>query len=185
MAKIPPNRIVLVGQSLGTAVTTAVAETFVKSRNVEFAGVVLAASFTDLPNLVLRYTIKGIIPILSPLRPYPRLQKWLSGRILDTWQTEKRIANLVRSSKQLNLVMIHAKDDIEIPWQHTEKLFQAAANATSSTGMDVADIESVKRHLNLGSGGWENSWIVEGPTGKLKKIKEVIVLHGGMLRTGI
>ena len=179
VAKLPPHRIVLVGQSLGTAIATAVAEHFSTIREIEFAGLVLVAAFTDLPNLVLNYAIRGIIPILSPLRPYPQLQKWLSAHILDTWDTETRLANLVRSSIKLNLLLVHARDDLEISWRNTDKLFHSAANATSPSGMKTADIDSVKNHHDLGAAGWQNTWITEGPKGALKKIKQIIVLHGG------
>ena len=179
VAKIPPHRIVLVGQSLGTAVTTAVAEHFSKIRRVEFAGVVLVAAFTDLPTLVSRYAIKGVVPILSPLRPYPRVQQWLTKHILDTWETKNRLAEFVRSSTKLNLVLIHARNDMEIPWQNTDSLFHIAANATSPSGIRTTDLDSVKSHLDMGSAGWQNTWVTEGPTGFLKKIKQVIVLHGG------
>ena len=179
VAKIPPHRIVLVGQSLGTAVATAVAEHFTKTRKVEFAGLVLVAAFTDLPALVLKYAIKGVIPILSPLRPYPRIQQWLTRHISDTWETKVRLAELVRSSRQLNLVMIHARDDMEISWQNTDNLFHIATNATTPSGMAITDLDSVKNHLDLGSAGWQNTWITEGSTGLLKKIKQIVVLHGG------
>ena len=179
---MPPERIVLVGQSLGTAVASAVAEHFSSKRGIEFAGLVLVAAFSDLPNLVLKYTIKGIVPILSPLRPYPRIQEWLSSKIVDKWETEARLRSLVKSSKHLNLAMIHAKDDMEIPWHNTEKLFHAAANATGEAGLDAADIDGVKLHLDLGNGGWQNSWVVESSAGQLNKIGELIVLHGGRLK---
>lgn len=71
VAKIPPEKIVLLGQSLGTAVATAVAEHFVVEEGLEFRGVVLVAGFSDLPTLLTTYAIGGVIPILSPLRPYP------------------------------------------------------------------------------------------------------------------
>lgn len=179
VAKIPPQRIVLVGQSLGTAVASAVAEYFSTNREVDFAGVVLVAAFTDLPSLVLKYAIKGVIPILSPLRTYPRLQRWFTRQVVDTWQTEARLTNLVQTSKHLNLAMIHAKNDIEISWRNTEHLFQAVANATSSSGMAIADIDSVKNHVDLGMGGWQNTWTTESSTGALKRIKEIIVPYGG------
>src|SRR5450432_3228830 len=44
VAKVPPQRIIIVGQSLGTGVTSAVVEHFAKA-GTEFAGVVLVAAF--------------------------------------------------------------------------------------------------------------------------------------------
>ncbi|KAL8749910.1 MAG: hypothetical protein Q9199_007403 [Rusavskia elegans] len=175
VAKISPERIVLVGQSLGTAVAAAVAEHFVRVSQVEFAGVVLIAPFSDLPTLLLTYSIKGLIPILSPLRPYPRLQRFFSGFLRDTWNTSSRITNLVRKSQKVNLHLIHSKDDFDISWKHSESLFYAAANATSTSGLSIKQIEAVKLRKDLHEGGSLESWNADG----MKKISKQIVRYGG------
>lgn len=175
VARIPPERIVLVGQSLGTAVAAAVAENFVRVSQTEFAGVVLVASFSDMPTLLLTYSISGLIPILSPLKPYPALQKWFLRYVRETWQTLPRIASLVRNSKKVNLHLIHAKNDFDISWKHSESLFYTAANATTASGMSLKQIDGAKLHQNLGEGGWTDSWNVDGS----KKISKHIVRYGG------
>ncbi|KAL9611876.1 MAG: hypothetical protein Q9167_003490 [Letrouitia subvulpina] len=174
VAKIPSERIVLLGQSLGTAVATAVAEDFALNSNIDFAGIILVASFSDIPTLLLTYTIKGIIPILSPLRAYPSLQRFFSSKVLDIWSTANRVRSLIRSSRKINLSLIHAKNDIEIPWSHTEKLFYVAANATS-IGLTTMQIDSVKGHQDLGNGGFLDTWNADG----MKKISKEIVKQGG------
>ncbi len=179
IAKIPPERIILLGQSLGTAVTTAVAEHFVsRSPPVEFAGVVLAAAFSDIPTLMLTYSAGGIVPILSPLRPYPRLQKWFIGRIRDTWNTKTRLANFVNQSRKVRLELVHARNDFDIPWKHSDTLFYAAANATTEVGMSEKEVNSVKSTIDLGEAGWVNTWNAGGN----KKIRQEIVLHGGRFK---
>jgi len=176
VAKVPPERIILLGQSLGTAVTTAVAEQFVlRSPSVEFAGVVLAAAFSDIPTLMLTYSAGGIVPILSPLRPYPRLQKWFIGWIRDTWNTKARLANFVKQSRKVRLELIHARNDFDIPWKHSDALFYAAANATTELGMTEKEVNSAKTRVDLGEAGWVNTWNAGGD----KKIRQEIVLHGG------
>lgn len=178
IAKVPPERIILLGQSLGTAVTTAVAEHFVlRSPPVEFAGVVLAAAFSDIPTLMLTYSAGGIVPILSPLRPYPRLQKWFIGWIRDTWDTKTRLANFVKRSRKVRLELVHARNDFDIPWKHSDALFYAAANATTEVGMTEKEVNSVKTTIDLGEAGWVNAWNAGGN----KKIRQEIVLHGGRL----
>lgn len=180
IAKIPPERIVILGHSLGTAVSTAVAELFVTQRQVEFAGIILVASFSDIPTLMLTYAIGGIIPILSPMKPYPMLQRFFSKRILDTWQTSIRLANLVRKSQNADVNLIHAQNDYEIAWKHSDTLFYAAANATSKQGMSIKEVDAAKTHLSLGKAGWVNSWTVAGPAyGYTKKIRQEIVSSGG------
>ena len=178
VANVPPERILLLGQSLGTAVTTAVAEHFVlRSPQIDFAGVVLAAAFSDIPTLMLTYSAGGIVPILSPLRPYPRLQKWFLGWIRDTWKTSIRLTNFVKHSGNVRLTLIHAKNDFDIPWKHSDALFYAAANATTEYGMTEKEVNLAKTKVDLGEAGWVNTWNAGGN----KKIRQEIVFHGGRL----
>ncbi|KAL8826159.1 MAG: hypothetical protein Q9170_007511 [Blastenia crenularia] len=175
VAKIPPQRIALVGASLGTAVATAVAEQFSRVSQIDFAGVVLVATFSDVPALLLTYSIGGFIPILSPLRPYPALQKLFLGYLKDTWQTSSRLASLVRLSRTVNLHLIHSKNDFEIPWKHTEGLFYTSANATSLSGLSNKQIDGVKLRKDLGHDESIESWNADGA----KKISKHIVRYGG------
>lgn len=180
IAKIRPERIVILGHSLGTAVSTAVVELFVTQRQVEFAGIVLVAAFSDIPTLMLTYAIGGVIPIFSPMRPYPMLQRFFSKRIQETWQTSNRLANLIRNSKNTDVNLIHAQNDYEISWKHSDALFYAAANATSKQGMSNNEIDGAKTHLSLGKAGWVNTWTAAGPAhGDTKKIRQEIVASGG------
>ncbi|KAL8687187.1 MAG: hypothetical protein Q9218_006571 [Villophora microphyllina] len=179
VAEIPADRIVLVGQSLGTAVAAAVAEHYVRVSQVEFAGIVLVAAFSDLPTLLLTYSIGGVIPILSPLRPYPALQTFFSRHLKDTWHTSSRIASLVRLSQKVNLHLFHSRDDFEIPWKHSETLFYAAANATSSVGLSSKQVDGVKIQQDLQEGGTIESWNAGGT----KKISKHIVRYGARTRS--
>ncbi|KAL9597036.1 MAG: hypothetical protein Q9219_005411 [cf. Caloplaca sp. 3 TL-2023] len=175
IAKVPPNRIALVGASLGTAVTTAVAEHLVRTSQIELAGIVLIAPFSDVETLLHTYSIGGIVPILSPLRPYAALQKLFLRYMRDTWTTLPRLANLVRKSQSTKLHLIHAKTDFGIPWKHTEALFVASANATSPSGLSVKQIDGVKFRQDLGEGGSIESWNAGGT----KQISKHVVHYGG------
>jgi abhydrolase domain-containing protein 12 len=74
VAKVPPSRILIFGQSLGTAVNMAVAEHFAMQHDpVIFAGHILVAPFVDLPTLATTYKIAGILPILSLVAQHPVL----------------------------------------------------------------------------------------------------------------
>ena len=176
----PPERIVLLGQSLGTAVATAVAERMVIDRGIEFKGIILAAGFSDIPTLMLTYAVGGIIPILSPMKSYPTLQQFFKDKIQETWLTADRLWNLVRRSKALNLYLIHAKNDFDIPWQHCDTLFYAAVNATSGQGMTKKQIDVVKKHQDLGEAGYVNSWTAGIGESGTARIRQDIVKHGGM-----
>lgn len=89
------------------------------------------------------YRIFGIIPILSPVRFYPWVEDFIVRQILDTWDTKARIEALVRSyaqpagannerSRRLRLHLLHARNDFDIPWRHSQALYLTAANASHS-----------------------------------------------------
>ena len=174
VAEIPPERIIILGQSLGTAVTSAVVD-YYANKGIEFAGVVLVAGFTDLPNLLTSYSIAGWFPLLAPLKHYPPLQKMFTRYVVDTWQSAARIASFVRSSKRVRLFIIHSTDDYEIPWFHSEGLFLAAVNATMDGGMDTDLIQKMKARntIDMGDGAFISNWKTED-----KIIREQIVAYG-------
>lgn len=184
-AHIPPNRIVIFGQSLGTAVATAVAEHFVlNSPTIEFAGIVLVAGFSDIPTLMTTYAAGGIIPILSPLRPYPALQRFFARHIQETWFSAARLNNFVRRSRNLDLKIIHARTDYNIPWAHSTTLFYAAANGTCEGSMSRKQIDDAKITEKIGDDSWAWYWKAGNARDEgIKKIKLEIVQHGGELLT--
>lgn len=131
-ARIPAERIVLLGHSLGTAVLTAVAEHYASSMpSSTFAGVVLVSGFSDLPTLMKTYMIGGLFPVLSPLTRLPRLQNFISANIIDTWETTARLTRLTAMSSKINIGILHARNDYDIGWKHSDMLFDAAARGMS------------------------------------------------------
>lgn len=114
-ARIPPENIVILGQSLGTAVSSAVALNFIDpsnnlipdshdqssllldneqqvSESIAFAGVILVAPFSSLPSLLLTYRLGGLVPILLPLRPFPSIGAALTSCMTNKWPTANRLA---------------------------------------------------------------------------------------------
>jgi abhydrolase domain-containing protein 12 len=176
VARIPPHRIVIVGHSLGTAVTCAVVESFAKN-GTEFAGVILISGFTDLPNLLQSYAIGGWVPVLAPLKRLPAIERGFAEYLIDKWPSATRLANFMRISKRVRLFIIHAKNDYEIPYTQSNGLFAAAANATTSTGMELNLLEKMKARstVNLGEGSFVSTWKAGGN----KIIRQQIVGYGG------
>jgi abhydrolase domain-containing protein 12 len=168
VAHIPPSRILIIGQSLGTAINMAVAERFAsRDEAVIFAGHILIAPFVDVPTLVATYKIAGTIPILSPVAQYPMLFKSLSSHIRETWSTKTRLADYVRMNEEMQhsyrITFIHAEDDMSIPWQHTSTLFSHAVNATSVDGIEGSRVRSWKLEegQDLGAAGHVAHWRTE------------------------
>jgi len=178
IAKIPRERIIIFGQSMGTFVASAVAEHYAKE-GVEFAGLVLVAGFTDLPGLLDTYALAGYIAPLAPIRRYPKLTNLLTSRLVDTWPTAERLAGFVRTSKRVRLSILHALDDREIPWIQSQRLFATAANATTDGGMDIHLIEGTKARNTVDFG--DGTFICTWKTGDNKIIRQQVIGYGGEL----
>ena len=168
IAGIPPSRILIFSQSLGTAVNLAISEHFaLKSPPVVFAGSILVAPFVDAASLAATYSIAGTIPILSPLAKFPLLFNYLSTFIQDKWSSKDRIAGYVRANEankeKYQLTLIHAKDDYDIPWHHTEVVFWHAVNATRSQGISYGELKEAesKSKRDLGAAGSIMEWRTE------------------------
>ena len=181
---IPPSRIALIGQSLGTAITIGVAgELAAQNPPEELAAVITIAGFSSMKEVILTYRVGGYIPILSPLRRYPKVQEWFTKHVRESWDSVGRLATLVRNSPNLNLVLIHAKNDYEIPWQHCDSLFAHAANAAwktlegEDTEMEVMDALDSRIIKTYGSESTLATWPEEKSNGR--RISQWLVKWGG------
>ncbi|GCB20031.1 monoacylglycerol lipase ABHD12 [Aspergillus awamori] len=168
VAGIPPSRIVIFGQSMGTAVSIAITRDLaVKSNPVSFAGVILVAPFVDVSTLVATYRIAGLIPILSPLLRFPWLFTSLQSFIRDKWASNDRISDYVRfnevNGERYHITIIHAEDDYDIPWHHTQALFSHAVRSSVPGGIDNEEVEQRKQDLqvDLGAAGTAIEWTTQ------------------------
>jgi abhydrolase domain-containing protein 12 len=161
---IPPSRIVILGQSLGTAVATAVGLSFsdptsdllpqplsgkVDTTAAVFRSIVLVAPFTSLPDLLLSYRIGGVLPVLAPLRNSPFLVRMVSRYILDTWPSGLRLHAYVSAAAAItsgnngagNVHILHARDDQDIAFAQSEKLFaMAVGKEVEALGLGVKEV---------------------------------------------
>ena len=165
VAGIPSSRILIFGQSLGTAVSIAVSEHFaLQSIPVVFAGTILVAPFVDVATLVSTYRVAGIVPLLAPLARFPLLSNYLQRFIRDDWLSKERIAQYVRANEangqKYRLTIIHAEDDYDIPWYHTQVIFWHAVNATERCGISYNDLEErkLRSKVEFGAAGSVMEW---------------------------
>jgi len=163
VAKVPPSQIVIYGQSLGTAVASGVAEHFI-NQGVEFAGVVLVAPFSSLADMLADYRISGYVPVLTPVKAWPGLLRWFQSFVVDKWRSVDRLANVVRLTQtRLRLTFVHAKNDMDIPCDESNKLFKAAVNATVPGGFDSEGFENLKEAhtVHRGKDAFVSTWTAD------------------------
>ena len=163
VAEIPPSRIVIYGQSLGTAVGLALIQHYASlPRPVHFAGHVLTATFLDVATLTTTYRIGGVVPILSPLRSIPSVLGFFNSFLINTWMSKDRIHEYVRlreevdSGSPYHIHLIHAIDDPAIACEHSNVMFWHAVNASSRQKVAYEELEERKQRSrrDLGPGGW-------------------------------
>ncbi|KAM5475149.1 putative acylglycerol lipase [Microsporum audouinii] len=149
VAGIPPSRLLIFGQSIGTAVSLAMLRHFaLQSPPVSFAGAVLVAPFVNAASLAATYSVAGAIPLLSPVARISILFKRLSSLIQDKWLSSSRLSDYIRTKESNNekyrITLIHAEDDYDIPFHHTQSLFWSAVNATVPDGITHKELDLKK-----------------------------------------
>jgi abhydrolase domain-containing protein 12 len=191
-AGIPAERIVIFAQSLGTGVAISLAHHLaMQDPPIVFAGMVLVAPFASVAILTETYKVAGLVPLLSPVARVPGALGWLNGWIGTKFESGERLGQMVRRLDTLPVLsdgrerskydvsIIHAEDDLDIPWLHSDMLFWTAVNgmrdAANETRFDFEELqrEKEKRKTNLRDGGWEVEWQSQGGV-----VREQILKHG-------
>ena len=187
VAGVPPERTVIFAQSLGTAVTTSLVHHLALQPEPKlFAGIVLVAPFANVELLTETYSVAGTIPLLSPLARFPALLALLHTFLRTRWPSKDKLAAIIRHCEHLKLpgrdvkydiTIIHAEDDWDIPWTHSEIMFWHAVNAMrdpdAALSFESLQEEKEKQKVALGAGGWEVEWRGAGGV-----VREQIVKHG-------
>ncbi|KAG9257842.1 abhydrolase domain-containing protein 12 [Emericellopsis atlantica] len=177
---IPPERIVLFGQSLGTAVAIALAHHYAHLQEpVHFSGMVLVAPFADVELLTATYRVAGTVPLLEPVAKFPRLLTLLNTFIRDKWSSKTRLPELIRlhnedmARPEYYINLLHGEDDYDIPWTHSDQLFWHAVKSSEEISFEDLEGEKKATRLEMGSGGW----MVERRSGR-GVIREEIMKYG-------
>ncbi|KAM0200442.1 hypothetical protein ACHAPQ_011983 [Fusarium lateritium] len=163
-AGIPPERIVIFGQSLGSAVAIALVNEVAQMKPaIHFAGLVVTATFADIPQLTATYRIGGFIPVLSPVAKVKPLFAFFARQLSGTWDNMHRLGEFVKSAERYDITLLHAEDDTDIPMEHSIKLYReairAAEDAKDSTGDEEALVDSIRKvEKRRGEGGSLTVW---------------------------
>lgn len=163
-AGIPPERIVIFGQSLGSAVAIALVNEVAQMKPaIHFAGLVITATFADIPQLTATYRIGGFIPVLSPVAKVKPLFAFFARQLSSTWDNMHRLGEFVKSAERYDITLLHAEDDTDIPMEHSIKLYReairVAEDAKDLAGNEGALVESIgKAEKRRGEGGSLTIW---------------------------
>lgn len=163
-AGIPPERIVIFGQSLGSAVAIALVNEVAQMRPaIHFAGLVVTATFADIPQLTATYRIGGFIPVLSPVAKVKPLFAFFARQLSSTWDNMHRLGEFVKLAERYDITLLHAEDDTDIPMEHSIKLYReairAAEDAKDLAGNEEALLDSIgKAEKSRGEGGSLTIW---------------------------
>jgi len=184
---LSPERIVLLGHSLGTAVTAAVAERYAV-QGVDFAGVVMVAGFSSLPSMLSGYAIAGWVPVLRPLKAVPFLLQKVLDFVVDKWDSKQRLRDLVRTVKardgKLRLHLVHGRNDWDIPYHEDDELFAAAVNGTvgNADGMDPRVLAEQKEQRTVRKG--EDAFVATWTEGGIQIRQELFPTGGELWSSG-
>ncbi|EFX03779.1 abhydrolase domain containing protein 12 [Grosmannia clavigera kw1407] len=171
VAGISPSRIVVFGQSLGTAVAVSLVQRLAEQEALLFSGLVLVAPFADVAQYV------------------PRLLAYLHTLVRAKWPTSDRIADFVRLCEAMptspnddirrqryHITILHAKDDYGIPWTHSQTVYWHAVNASTPLGIGYDDLEREKEQAQTRLGE-QGGWTVTRRTGK-GMLTQHVLRHG-------
>ncbi|CEP12489.1 hypothetical protein [Parasitella parasitica] len=123
---VPNNRISLIGHSLGTGVATALAHSMSAVGNPP-KSLILKAGYSSMSTLVFEYNVVPKLPILSPIKRIPVLEKWLLSKLNHKFDSLSRI-----QSVGCPILIIYGAKDTEIPVTNSQVLFRYALNSTNS-----------------------------------------------------
>ena len=176
-AGIPPERIVVFGQSLGSAVAIALAnELSHREMPVHFAGLVVTATFADIPQLTATYRIGGFIPVLSPVAKVKPLFAFFARQLSSTWDNTHRLGEFVKSAKRYDITLLHAQDDTDIPMEHSVKLYREAVRMAEGAN-DLVENDGALLHRiakteqSRGEGGSVTVWATKKGDIRLEILK--------------
>ncbi|ORX58249.1 alpha/beta-hydrolase [Hesseltinella vesiculosa] len=123
---VSPDKIALIGHSLGTGVATRLAQEL-SNEGLSPKALILQAPYSSITNLVFEYNLLEIFPLFGPLRGIGGLQDWMLSRLLHRFDSLSRISDV-----DCPILISHGAKDKEIPIQHAYDLFQIVSQGKST-----------------------------------------------------
>lgn len=157
VAMIPPERIVVFGQSMGAGPAISLAHEL-SIQNIAVAGLIITGAITSVPECLTEYRIFGLR--ILPISRFPALLSWLTRGMQNKWPNKQRLTDFIQQAPRYHIEIFHAKDDPIVPWYLSNEFFQCATAAPCDGRMSQIDIEleKEKRRIEMGEGGWAVEW---------------------------
>ncbi|KAJ7725356.1 Alpha/Beta hydrolase protein [Mycena metata] len=111
------DQILIVGHSLGTGVS-ALLSAQLSDEKISPRGVVLLSPFSSIAKVLDTYSVFGVIPLIKPLAMVPWVATLVKRAIIHRFDTEALIPRMKGP-----ILIAHAENDWEIPYTHSEALF--------------------------------------------------------------
>ncbi|WOO82227.1 Monoacylglycerol lipase ABHD12 [Vanrija pseudolonga] len=113
----PARNIILCGHSLGTGITSALAERLAAEGTFPRA-IILIAPFSSVVDLVDSFYLFGFFPIFHPLKAVPRIKEYIRSSWADPFESK---VSLVSTASPM--LLLHTLNDGVIPSSHSETIF--------------------------------------------------------------
>ncbi|KAF8623246.1 hypothetical protein AX17_007492 [Amanita inopinata Kibby_2008] len=179
-----PQDILIVGHSLGTAVAGLLAAELGRE-GIEPRGTILMSPFSSLRTLMDEYLLFGFLPLLKPLAKVPIASQLVTWSLIHNFDTLSLVSHITSS-----VLIIHAKDDWDIPHGHSSVLFNAliepyfttsvppptAALAQADLGISIA---SIQKNITLENLHIPHFGVLESLTADRRKIVMLKTEAGG------
>jgi abhydrolase domain-containing protein 12 len=151
---VDPSRVLLVSQSLGTAVAMGVATAYAEDHpDAPLAGIVIVAGFTSLRKLLGGYRMAGVLPLFGPFTPFPRFLDFFLRKCLRAeFDTEARLVRLreLTRGKRFTITLVHALNDWEISSKQSRRLFEVAVGGEISGVVETVMSDCVEKRNEEG-----------------------------------
>ncbi|KAJ3994102.1 Alpha/Beta hydrolase protein [Lentinula boryana] len=111
--------IIIMGHSLGTGVSARLAAQLSKEE-LAYRGVVLMSPFSSITELVKTYSVLGAVPLIRPLTMIPYAFNFITWALIHKFDTLSVVPQI-----KGKVLIAHAENDWDIPYTHSEVLFNA------------------------------------------------------------
>ncbi|KAJ7695720.1 Alpha/Beta hydrolase protein [Mycena rosella] len=113
------DQILIVGHSLGTGVS-ALLSAELSDEGISPRGVVFLSPFSSISKVLDTYSLLRVFPLMKPLAMIPWIANLVKRAIIHRFETDTLVPRIKGP-----VLIAHAENDWEIPYSHSEALFNA------------------------------------------------------------